>query len=154
MDVGHVDADAEGGAMEIENFRPVCHEDNLLMGTMNLFEYGLKMQVPLSNFEPWLQSYAEFKEYKRDKQLEEQPREPKSQPVAMLQPQNACASKLLSFGEIHGDRVTCYDSRDMPSSIATESGISRGDHVCLKCRGRLDRLITRVEQQVLAPLYA
>ena len=55
--------------------------------------------------------------------------------------------------EIHGDRVTCYDSRDVPTSIATETGISRGDHVCLKCRGRLDRIITKVEQQVLAPLY-
>ena len=44
---GHVEAEANGGDLSIDNLRPICNSCNLGMKTMNLFDYKIKFY---SNF--------------------------------------------------------------------------------------------------------
>jgi hypothetical protein len=59
----HVTAQAHGGADDIENGRPGCHDCNIRMATTNLFDYALSMRTPITEYPAWQQSHEDWKAY-------------------------------------------------------------------------------------------
>jgi hypothetical protein len=51
------------------------------------------------------------------------------------------------LSERHGQKVTNYNSQDVPKSVTRSFGIRRGDPLCGMCRGKLDRKIKAAKVQ-------